>query len=291
MSDQQAADAAGTSPESIGATPSPSTKSQGERKGPRRPTGSRFARPLAPATGMTATETVPTAVAMSSSPATTETPGQHGVMAESPEPEPPTLQQQSTLPAVAPLQVPIVTDTSPRREPQPAQLTAPPRLTPSSPRPKRTARLSPGWAREAVDEAALAAHADPDVWVTTSVRLAVDVKRTAERQLAQQRRQTGFRYHLNYFLDAGIARLPDDPAALLQIVEEYRRGFGLAKPITRGTTMNLRRSTVEKYQDFSNWLIEEGRQGVLWVVQTVALKRVVDALQVEGTDVPDLDRL
>lgn len=181
----------------------------------------------------------------------------------------------------------VLQDTSVSHQELPTDSTATSRETTEQRRLVTTSRGTQ--ARQRVKESFLLARRRPDEWGPAPIRLTKSIKYRLDQRRAQDHRQLGHKFSLNHYHNAALVGIPDDLEEAIRWAEDYIDELGLSKPETVGTTTRLHHPVAERMTQLSSDLPARARFGLLWYLQTAAVKRLLDALDVHDIGAVDLD--
>lgn len=143
---------------------------------------------------------------------------------------------------------------------------------------KRTQLKDDELARAAVEDSYRSAKRKPKEWGSAPIRIATTVKdRLAERR-ALDEETYGVKFAETHYMDAALARVPEDPAVAIDWVEKYLDGFPLKAPATVGTTGRIRHSTIKHLETVTRAVRKQAGYGNIGHLQTAALERLLDSL-------------
>ncbi|MEV0032810.1 hypothetical protein [Nocardia sp. NPDC050793] len=133
-------------------------------------------------------------------------------------------------------------------------------------------------ARTAVEESFRSAKRKPKEWGSAPIRIATTVKDRLAARRALDEEAYGVKFAETHYMDAALARVPEDPAVAIDWVERYLDGFPLKAPATVGTTGRVRTSTIEHLEKVTRAVRMKAGYGFIGHLQTAALERLLDSL-------------
>lgn len=133
-------------------------------------------------------------------------------------------------------------------------------------------------ARAAVEESFRSAKRRPREWGSAPIRIATTVKDRLAARRALDEETFGVKFAETHYLDAALARVPEDPAIAIEWAERYLDSFPLKAPTTVGTTGRVRTSTIEHLERVTRAVRMKAGYGFIGHLQTAALERLLDSL-------------
>lgn len=133
-------------------------------------------------------------------------------------------------------------------------------------------------ARFAVRESYKSAKRRPREWGNAGIRISTTVKARLATRRALDEEVYGVKFAETHYIDAALARVPEDAQEAIRWVHQYLDAFDLKGPTTVGTTGRLRHETAERLDKVARAMRMEAGYGYIGHLQTAAVDRLLDSL-------------
>jgi hypothetical protein len=143
---------------------------------------------------------------------------------------------------------------------------------------KRTQLREDESARFAVRESYKSAKRRPREWGNAGIRISTTVKARLATRRALDEEVFGVKFAETHYIDAALARVPEDAQEAIRWVHQYLDAFDLKGPTTVGTTGRLRHETAERLDKVARAMRMEAGYGYIGHLQTAAVDRLLDSL-------------
>lgn len=150
---------------------------------------------------------------------------------------------------------------------------------------KRTQGRGDRAAWDAVKESYQSAKRRRGEWTTTGIRIAEEVKVRLGARRAQDEERYNVSFAETHYVDAALSLLPDDSDLAMRWVDEYLDSLTWGMPESTGTTGRVRSSTLLRFKKLTRSVRETSGYGRIGHLQTVAVIRLLDALDRRDSDV------
>ncbi|MFD4406758.1 hypothetical protein ACFWPH_28745 [Nocardia sp. NPDC058499] len=143
---------------------------------------------------------------------------------------------------------------------------------------KRTQLREDENARLAVENSYRSAKRRPREWGNAGIRISTTVKARLATRRALDEEVFGVKFAETHYIDAALARVPENAHEAIKWVHEYLDAFDLKGPTTVGTTGRLRHETSERLDRVARAMRMEAGYGYIGHLQTAAVDRLLDSL-------------